>query len=61
MSGICVFSFHFLYFLFEQQNWGLFAGKWLVIRNMAGVGVRAAEVGGGTTKKPPVAEAIIFE
>jgi hypothetical protein len=47
MSGVVFLLFIFLYSLcFKQQNWGLFAGKWLIIRNMAGVGVRVVEVGG---------------
>jgi hypothetical protein len=46
MSGAVFLLFMFLYSLcFKPQNWGLFAGKWLVIRGMA-VGVRVVEVGG---------------
>jgi hypothetical protein len=41
----------FRYIYFKQQNWGLFTGKWLVIRRVAVVGVQVAGVGGGAALK----------
>jgi hypothetical protein len=44
----------FLYLYFKRQNWELFSGKQLVIRDVAGVSVEVVTV--GTEKKDLIIE-----